>query len=373
MIDDFIIVGGGLIGLLTARELRASGARVTVIDRGLCGGEASWAGGGILSPLYPWRYPQPVTALAQWGQQAYPYLAEALTEEAGIDAEWTPSGMLILAVSAAECVLARRWAEHHQQRIEWPTGAQIAALEPALADAESPSSQTALWMPEVAQIRSPRLLRALRVSLIQQGVRVLEGLAVRQMLRDARRVVGVLTDAGAQHAGAVVIAGGAWSAALLKPLGITLPLAPVRGQIILFRASPALLTRMVMRDHRYLIPRRDGRILAGSTLEHVGFDPAITPAAATRLQRAALQLLPELEDFPIEQQWSGLRPGTISGVPFIGAHPDVAGLYVCAGHHRNGIVLAPASARLLADLALVRAPIVAAAPYGLPATAACLS
>ncbi len=373
MIDDFIIVGGGLIGLLTARALHASGARVTVIDRGKCGREASWAGGGILSPLYPWRYPQAVTALAEWGQQAYPHLAAALIDETGIDAEWTPSGMLILAVSAAERTLATRWAAHHRQRIEWPTGAQSAALEPALADAESPSSQAALWLPDVAQIRSPRLLRALHASLIQQGVRVLEGLAVRQMLRDARRIVGVLTDGGEQHAGAVVIASGAWSAALLKPLGITLPLAPVRGQILLFRASPTLLTRMVMRDHRYLIPRRDGRILAGSTLEHVGFDPAITPAAATRLRCAALQLVPELEDCPIEQQWSGLRPGTISGVPYIGAHPDLEGLYVCTGHHRNGIVLAPASAHVLADLALGRTPIIATASYALPLADKCLA
>lgn len=366
MIDDFIVVGGGLIGLLTARELRAAGARVSVIDRGACGHEASWAGGGILSPLYPWRYPRAVTALAQWGQQAYPRLAAALQEETGIDAEWTPSGLLILAISAAERSLATRWAEQYRQCIEWPTGAQIAGLEPALADAESLAG---LWLPEIAQIRSPRLLRALRASLIQRGVRVQEGLAVKQLSRKAQGVVGVQTDAGKQVAGAVVVAGGAWSAALVKPLGITLPLAPVRGQIILFRAPPALLTRMVMRDHRYLIPRRDGRILAGSTLEHVGFDSAITPAAAGRLRRAALQLLPELEDCPIEQQWSGLRPGTISGVPFIGACPNLAGLYICTGHHRNGIVLAPASAHLLADMALGRAPIVAAAPYGPPAAA----
>lgn len=369
MIDDFIVVGGGLIGLLTARELRARGARVSVIDRGACGREASWAGGGILSPLYPWRYPRAVTALAQWGQQAYPHLAAALKDETGVDVEWTPSGLLILAVSAAERRLATRWAEQYRQHIEWPAGAQIAALEPALADAES---QAGLWMPEVAQIRSPRLLRALRASLIQRGVRVQEGLAVQQVLREAKSVVGVLTDAGKQAAGAVVVAGGAWSAALLKPLGVTLPLAPVRGQIILFRAPPTLLTRMVMRDHRYLIPRRDGRILAGSTLEHVGFDPAITPAAATRLRHAALQLLPELEDCPIERQWSGLRPGTISGVPYIGACSDLAGLYVCTGHHRNGIVLAPASAHLLADIAMARAPFVAATPYGLPAAAASL-
>ena len=180
-------------------------------------------------------------------------------------------------------------------------------------------------MPDIAQVRNPRLVRALRDSLIKSGVTVSEGVEVRGLHNENGRVTGVLTDQGTVQAGAVVVAGGAWSAALLKTVGIDLPMAPVRGQMLLFRTAPGLLTRMVMRHYRYLIPRRDGRILAGSTLEQVGFDKTTTHRAAEKLQSAALDLVPALENCPIEHQWTGLRPGNPTGVPYIGAHPTIGG------------------------------------------------
>ncbi len=367
MVNDFIIIGGGLIGMLVARELRAAGASVSVLERGHCGREASWAGGGILSPLYPWRYPRAVTALAAWGQHAYPGLAAALAEESGTDPELTLSGMLI--VDAADRPEALAWAAQHKVRIETPGPREWPAIEPALSCAKTDvAGTTALWMPDIAQVRNPRLVRALRDSLIKSGVTVREGVEVRGLHNENGRVTGVLTDQGTVQAGAVVVAGGAWSAALLKTVGIDLPMAPVRGQMLLFRAAPGLLTRMVMRHYRYLIPRRDGRILAGSTLEQVGFDKTTTHRATEKLQSAALDLVPALENCPIEHQWTGLRPGNPTGVPYIGAHPTIGGLYVCTGHYRNGVVLAPASARLLADLALGRPPDLDPAPYALPAT-----
>lgn len=367
MTPDFLIIGGGLIGMLTARELRAGGASVVVLDRGPLGREASWAGGGILSPLYPWRYPRAVTALATWGQSAYPGLATALASESGIDPQWTASGMLIVDVADHAAALA--WAGQHKVRIESPGLREWQGIEPALSCVEAGGLGTAaLWMPDIAQVRNPRLVQALRTSLIKSGVTVREGVEVRGLLNENGRITGVQTDEGIVPAGAVVVAGGAWSAALLKTAGILLPMAPVRGQMILFRAVPGLLTRMVMRHYRYLIPRRDGRILAGSTLEQVGFDKATTQHAAGKLRRAALELVPALEDCPIERQWTGLRPGNPTGVPYIGAHPAISGLFVCTGHYRNGVVLAPASARLLADMALSRLPCLDPAPYALPTT-----
>lgn len=367
MLQDFIIVGGGLIGMLTARELRAAGANVSVLDRGQFGREASWAGGGILSPLYPWRYPRAITALAAWGQRVYPELAMALVQESGIDPEWTASGMLIL--DAADQTAAVDWARRHKIRIETPESHEWPTIEPALSCRKTDAFGTAaLWMPDIAQVRNPRLVRALRESLIRSGVTVREGVEVRGLRYGERHITGVHTDQGSLSAGAVVVAGGAWSAELLKTAGILLPMAPVRGQMILFRATPGLLTRMVMRNYRYLIPRRDGRILAGSTLEQVGFDKATTQHAAGKLHRAALELVPALEDCRVEHQWTGLRPGNPSGVPYIGSHPSLGGLYVCTGHYRNGVVLAPASARLLADLALNRSPSLDPAPYALPPT-----
>jgi glycine oxidase len=367
MSDDFLIIGAGLIGMLAARELRAAGAAVTVLERGQCGREASWAGGGILSPLYPWRYPRAVTALAAWGQRVYPELTAALFAESGIDPEYTVSGMLI--VDTADQAEALAWAGQQKIRMETRMPHEWPAIEPALsseaADAPSPP---ALWMPDVAQVRNPRLLQALRASLIMSGVTVREGVEVRGLDSVNGRINGVQTDQGAVSAGAVVVAGGAWSAALLKSTGLVLPMAPVRGQMLLFRAPPGLLSRMVMRHYRYLIPRRDGCILAGSTLEQAGFDKATTERATGKLSRAALELVPALKDCPIEHQWIGLRPGCPSGVPYIGAHPTLSGLYVSTGHYRNGLVLAPASARVLADLALSRPASLHPAPYALPTT-----
>lgn len=353
----FIIVGGGLIGMLTARELVASGAAVTLVERGRAGQEASWAGGGILSPLYPWRYPDPVGDLAAWGQPVYPRLAEELAEETGIDPQWTPSGLLILDAEEAEKAAA--WAAARRVALERVNAAQVRELEPHLGDAP----EAAIWMPEVAQVRNPRLVRALRASLLARGVELREETAVHGLRCANGRVNGVDTAAGPLEADAVIVAAGAWAAELLAPTGLDLPVVPVRGQMLLFHAAPGLVQRIVLSRDHYVIPRRDGRVLAGSTLEQAGFDKSTTEAAGRELAAEAQRLIPALARYPVEHHWAGLRPGSPSGVPYIGAHPELAGLHVSVGHYRNGVVLGPASARLLADLVLGRPPILDAAAY----------
>jgi len=188
---------------------------------------------------------------------------------------------------------------------------------------------------------------------------------VHRLLIRTNRIQGVDTTGGTFEADTVVLAGGAWSAELLEPLGQHLEVMPVRGQMLLFRGQPGLVRHIVMAGSHYLIPRRDGRILAGSTVERVGFEKSTTPAARAELQQAALELIPALADCAIEQQWAGLRPGSPAGIPFIGPHPAIRDLYVNAGHFRNGLVLGPASACLLADLMLRRTPALDPAPYSL--------
>lgn len=354
---DYLVIGGGVIGMLTARELRRAGGAVTLIERGELGRESSWAGGGILSPLHPWRAPEPVTALADWGQRQYRALAQELLHETGVDPEWTLSGLLVL--DSAEYAAARAWAGRVGARLELLEHQALHACAPALAaDIES-----ALWMPDIAQVRSPRLVRALRESLLLSGVVIREHTEVTDLLHQDRHMIGVDTPQDRIVAEQVVLAGGAWSEELLKRTGLHLPIAPVRGQMIVFKAVPGLLAHIIVKQERYLIPRRDGHILAGSTVEHCGFDRTTTLAAREELQAAALALVPALAQYPVAYQWAGLRPGSPTGVPFIGPHPELAGLYVNAGHFRNGLVLAPASARLLADLLLKRTPIIDPAPY----------
>lgn len=358
--SECLIVGAGLIGMLTARELRAAGLRVSLIDRGMGGREASWAGGGILSPLYPWRYPDPVNALARWSQQQYPDLLAEIHAQSGIDPEYERSGLLILDDGDVADVSA--WAERFGAHLERADASRQHALEPALG---TPSPQ-AWWLPEVAQVRNPRLVKSLRQALERQGVNFIEQRVVSGFRREGDRVTGVETDAGFLAAEHLVVAGGAWSGDLLRATGLDLPVTPVRGQMILFRARPGQVRHIVLDAGRYVIPRRDGRTLVGSTLERVGYDKSTTEEALADLRTAALRLIPALGGCDVEHHWAGLRPGSPTGIPCVARHPELSNLYMNAGHYRNGVVLGPASARLLADVLLGRAPILDPAPF-LPA------
>ncbi|WP_343232486.1 NAD(P)/FAD-dependent oxidoreductase [Motiliproteus sediminis] len=362
MNSDAIVVGGGVMGLMSARELASRGLSVTVIDRGPLAGEASWAGGGIVSPLYPWRYDQAVSALSQLSQQAYATLAPALHLESGVDPELRQKGLLMMAVADTDAALA--WAGQQGAALEQVEAEFARRLEPRVRLAEGPL----LWMPTVASIRNPRLGRALVASLQRNPrVRLLAGEPVEALLVSQGRVTGVKLLGQTLSADNVMICGGAWSRQLLAPLGIALPVEPVKGQMMLFKTDGMLLDRVVLANGRYLIPRSDGRILVGSTLERTGFSKQVTAAAYQSLYQSAVELLPELRSQPVEAQWAGLRPGSPQGIPFIGEVPGVRNLFLNAGHFRNGLVLAPASCRLVAELVCGETPSLDPAPYGLDA------
>lgn len=345
--------------MLTARYLAQAGVSVTIYEKGEMGRESSWAGGGIISPLYPWRYTDAVTGLARWGQQHYEVLSEELLAETGIDPEYTRSGLLMLDVSQRERAEAHCWAECFKYQVLTVDENEVVRLAPKLGYLRGRS----LWMPGVAQVRNPRLVKALKASVVKNGVRIVENDPVMAIESEGGKTTGVLTRDGAVTAERVVICGGAWSGGLAKQLGVDLPVSPVRGQMLLFKASPGLLSQIVMLEGYYLIPRRDGRILAGSTLEHVGFDKQTTVTAREELYQLAIRILPALADAEIEMQWAGLRPGTVDGVPFIGPVPGHEGLFVNAGQYRNGVVTGLASARLLADMLTGEPPIIRSEPY----------
>lgn len=348
---DFVIIGGGIIGLLTAYELVQAGASVTIIDRQSIARESSWAGGGILSPLYPWRYPEPVTRLASWSQQHYPALMQRLSEDSGVDAEYIKSGLLLSAPNEED--IAVKWSEKHEIYLKLIDPEELGVLQPGVIAGHSQW----LWMPEIAQVRNPKLLQALRVYLLKTGVKIIENDPIYGFETESGRLTGLRTESGIFTAERCLVAAGAWSGELLAGLGVQIVVEPVRGQMLLLKGSHGFLRRIVLRDSHYLIPRRDGRILVGSTIEHAGFDHSTTAKAKDELVAAAEAIYPGITgSCEIERQWAGLRPGSPEGIPYIGELPNLSGLFVSTGHYRNGFVLAPASARLAADLMLGRRP-----------------
>ena len=350
--SDILIIGGGIIGMLTARELSQAGMEVTIVEQGEAGHESSWAGGGIISPLYPWRYPAAVSALAKWGQAFYPELIEEINAETGLDAELIESGLLVLDDEQEQ---ALAWAEKWQSNLQVIDTQEIIDVEAELSP--DLAKNKAIWMPDVRQVRNPRLVKATKKYLLKQGVKFLEQTEVTGFVAQNNKISGVKTSSGDIHADKVLLAGGAWSAKLLKNISINVEVEPVKGQMILFKTELGKIKRITLSQDRYVIPRKDGRVLVGSTLEHTGFKKEVTSSAREELMAEAFRIIPALEKAEVEHHWAGLRPGSTDGIPYICAIPEMEGLYLNTGHFRNGVVLGPASARLMSDLILKRPPI----------------
>ncbi len=357
---DCIVIGGGLIGMLTARVLRRRGLSVGILERGPFGREASWAGGGILSPLYPWRDAAAVSDLASAGAGLYPVLARELMERTDIDPEWRRCGVLALDVNDHQSALG--WARRRGFEMNILPAEKIPALEPGIAA----QRHAALYRPNVAQIRNPRLLKALQQDLQRSGVGLLADEEVLAIETRDHRISGISTVKGTLYkCGMAVIANGAWSSKLLKQTGVELDIRPIRGQMILLEGTPGLLRHIVLQQGKYLIPREDGAIVVGSTVEDAGFDATTTEQGLDELKDFITRIAPALTHLPVVKHWAGLRPGCGQGIPYIGAHPRIEGLYLNAGHFRNGIVMAPAAAELLSALMLGEAPPLDPTPYAL--------
>ncbi len=349
---DCIIVGSGVAGLSSALRLAKAGWRVTVLEREEIGREASWAGGGILCPLYGWRYPEPVMRLAAAGMAQYRRFTDELSANGHTDPELFTSGMLILdpCSSSAEQSTVSNWATRYSIRHQWQDASQHF---PHLAQ------ERALWLPDIETVRNPRLMRALVESVREAGVDIRAHTPVHGLILDGSQVIGVRTEQGDLFASHVLITAGAWSGQWVPdPLipGLSpADIFPVRGQMIRFDAAMHTgLATILMDEGVYLIPRKDGSVVVGSSVEHVGFDKHTTEEAMARLHRKAVELWPNLAHAPIAQQWSGLRPGTRDEIPYIGAHPEIASLFVSTGFYRNGLAMAPAVAELITDVMLGR-------------------
>ncbi|OFS76968.1 glycine oxidase ThiO [Pseudomonas sp. HMSC08G10] len=358
MSKQVVVVGGGVIGLLTAFNLAPKVDQVVVCDQGEVGRESSWAGGGIVSPLYPWRYSPAVTALAHWSQDFYPQLGERLFASTGIDPQVHTTGLYWLDLDdEAE---ALDWAQREQRPL---SAVDISAAYDAVP-VLGPGFKRAIYMAGVANVRNPRLVKSLKAALLAMpNVTLREHCSVSGFCQEGGRITGVHTAEGVLVADEVVLSAGAWSGDLLRTLGVELPVEPVKGQMILFKCAEDFLPSMVLAKGRYAIPRRDGHILVGSTLEHAGYDKTPTNEALESLKASAVELLPALANAEVVAHWAGLRPGSPEGIPYIGPVPGHEGLWLNCGHYRNGLVLAPASCQLFTDLLTGGQPIIDPVPY----------
>ncbi len=338
-----IIVGGGIIGLLSAYELHKNGFEVTVIDRQQFGQESSWAGGGIVSPLFPWRYPDEITDLARISQQLYPDIIDEMQQATGLEAEFLPSGMLVVGDYDSEHPY--EWAQRTQINMQLVDKTELSQLAPELSDVY----QNGYWFPQVHQVRNPRLVALALTYLKLCDIRLIENQPVDEILTKTGKITGVKTQQATYDADAVVVAGGAWTSSIIDKHPIDRTVKPIKGQMLLLKGEPDAVRHITLSDDHYIIPRKDGRILVGSTTEDAGFDKKTTVPVKQELYDYAISTIPELKRYEIERHWAGLRPSSSDGIPVIGQHPELANLFINSGHYRNGVVMAPASARLLVE------------------------
>lgn len=355
---DVIVVGAGVPGLLTALELTSAGREVLVVDRIGPGAEATGASAGILSPLPPWHYPPAMQRLSRWSQARWPAFLSELQLHSDIDLGYHAPGMLVLDEDPAS---VEAWAAASGEPLRWLTPDALRAVEPLLA----PPAEDAIFLPDVGHVHAGRLAQVLCDVLAERGGRC-ERMVVEALQVSDNAVTGVRGGTRVETAETVILAAGAWTPGLLKPLGLDLPVEPVKGQLLEYAAPSEPLRHVVLRDGRYLMPALAGGLIAGSTLEHSGFDKRTTEAARDEIAAAAARMAPELAQTTILGQWAGLRPGNHDGLPYLGPVDGVAGLFLCAGLYTNGICGALAAAQVVADTVLGRSEELDIAPY-LPA------
>lgn len=338
---NFFIIGGGVAGLSSAYALLLQGHGVTLADLKHAG-QSSWAGAGILCPLLPWDYSEATNRLALGGMRAWPGWAGEIARHSGCDPEYWACGMEVMLGTKQQAALD--WCQQNDFAVRV-------------------QANGAIWLPHVGQMRNPRLIAALAGTVTALGGKILPHCEISGLRTQGGKVVAALSTQGEFSADVFVWAGGAWAGQQLGQLSPVPHIRPVRGQMLLYAPGSHSLEHILFQDGLYLVPRRDGHLLAGSTIEDAGFDAGTTPEILQKLHEDACRLLPGLRAHQPVQSWAGLRPGSPDNIPVIDRHPEHDNLWVNTGHFRYGVTMAPACSRLLVERMLDQSPHLDPAPY----------
>ena len=343
-VADVIIVGGGVIGASIAFELAAEKLDVVLLDRQQPGREASWAAAGMLSPGPDSPDALPLVPLAKESMRLYPEFIASIEEASGKNTAFARKGVIE--------VFTAPFGESERDKMVAQYQALGLAIEPVAIDvarkaepALGPAALAAAWLPQEATVDPRMLMDALLTAASNRGVKIHTDFPVNSIMLDGNRCTGVSTGEKNISAKCIVVAAGCFSGAI-DWLGRYAPTRPIRGQLLALESKSVPVGRTLRSNRAYLVPRPTGRIIAGSTLEDAGFERHVTAAGVRKILDGVLELAPALANAQLVDAWSGLRPGTPDNLPILGP-TDIRGLYIATGHYRNGILLAPATAKLL--------------------------
>jgi len=353
-----IVIGGGIIGCSVAWRLAAEGIATTVLERGRMGQEASWAAAGMIAPQAEADGPGPFFDFCLKAREAFEAIVDRLVRDGGVDPEYDRAGILYVALDADERVqLERRarWQRSVGAPLEELSGAEARRIEPLL----SPEALYAIHMPTNRRTDNRKLTQAYAAAARRAGAEFVEGARVEALAIRGERAAGVVMDDGStREADVVVNAAGSWAGEIRGLEADRVKLHPVRGQMICFEVAPGTLGPALFSLRGYVVPRRDGRLLAGSTMEEAGYNKAVTLAGLDKIARGAAAIVPALGAAAFREAWAGLRPATRDLLPVLGFSPSVSNVLWAAGHFRSGILLSAITGEIIADLVKGRRPAV---------------
>ncbi|MFQ5604733.1 MAG: glycine oxidase ThiO [bacterium] len=348
--SDVIIIGAGLIGCAIAHRLASSGLQVTVVEKGQPGEEASRAAAGMLAPQAEDAHglQNDMNEFCFASHALYPEFVEQIAEESGLHVGYQTSGSIYAASDYTEAKMLAGLFERQiraHKKAEELTPTQLKTVEPALAD----SAETAVFLPDDHFVNNRQLLTALVTAASRKKVKFLSNTPVLALEIQKDKVDGVHIPGGILRGHKIIIAAGSWSGLIDCRERIVLPVRPIRGQIVCLQVKPQPLRHLIHSSGCYLVPWPDGRILVGSTVENVGYNKQVSAEGVQQLLHSALKIIPALASATVADMWAGLRPDTPDNLPILG-ETALDNLLVASGHFRNGILLAPLTAKLIAEL-----------------------